>query len=165
MTEAECDRIKAEAQATLTRLAGLGPHSRVPRPRPVEQPRPAELPPIEDPMTTWRREAAEREERVAASKRAMGREEDAMRDWRLKAELEQMLAVQKDLVIEAVGTFLGESLEKERQASALQIAELKAELAKVRTELAELKLSVATAGDRRGALDMSNPLGARTRVN
>jgi hypothetical protein len=160
----DADRERIRSLATIARVDRILTEPRAPSPAEAA-PAPAP-PPIEDPMTTWRREAADREARVAEAKRAMRREEEnTMRDRILKGEAEQLVIAQKDLIIEAVGAFLGETLEQERNARKLEVAELKAELAKLRTELVELKLSVATAGDRRSALELPNPLSARTRLN
>lgn len=92
-----------------------------------------DLPPIEDPMAKWRREADEAAERRAKAKAAMRREEEACReayanagalaemDARLEAKVAELVAALAELVVE----------ERERHCRELEEfkRELKAEFA------------------------------------
>jgi hypothetical protein len=84
------------------------------------------------------------------------------------AKIANAIAAEREFVLEVVGQAIGEMLDKGREearkALALQVAELKVELAKTRTVLAEAKLFAAT-GDRRSVLDLPNPLRPKTQVN
>jgi hypothetical protein len=127
-SDADRQRILSEARSTLLD-ATMAERRREESPEAA----PAPEPPIEfeDTMTKYRRQNREQEQRFA-KERAMHRETDAMRDRRLKAELAQMLAAQKDFLIEVCGEAIAQLVrgvhdEIERQVGE-QIGKLRAEL-------------------------------------
>jgi hypothetical protein len=80
------------------------------------------------------------------------------------------LEAERTLVLEAVGQWVGKMLDDEREerkrALSLEARELRVQLVELRAVLGEYRAALATAGDRRSALDLPNPLSARTtRVN
>jgi regulator of protease activity HflC (stomatin/prohibitin superfamily) len=129
----------------------------------------ADLPPTEDKMERWRREAAEAEERRARAKAEREAEERRARAERtltetqaaqLEARLVGMINDTREFVLTVVGEALGEyriQLVDEISASYEDaFAKMSATIEALRAEL-----NLLNAADGKGPIDLPNPLQRR----
>jgi hypothetical protein len=160
MTEEERARILAEARENV-RLRDFPNATNVhadPPPQRVS----------EELRREWKRPEPEPKKRERGLDTAPAVEPD-WSGWEAWADAKINNAIQEErtFLIETIGQALGEMLEKEREehrkALRLEVAEMRLELVKLRTVLAEYRAFSADGG--RSVLDLPNPLSLRTRTN
>jgi hypothetical protein len=155
-SDTERERVLAEAHANLQR-----------RDEAVSY-----VPPREDPVAKWKREADEQEQRFARERKrqeerplerriAALEQELANARAELRQEIDQHIADERAFMLAVVGGALGEALDELRKDAKNELSdrlrELRVDMCELQTTLAELRQVIAA--DRSGkVLDLPNPL-------
>jgi hypothetical protein len=118
--------------------------------------------PMEDPLTKWKREADEQEQRFARERRRERRAEPAPVNWDLR--IAEAIADERQHVLAVLAETVVELNERQHEAIDTELRPLRVELAELRISNCELRAANAELREQLSAghvTDLPNPLQGR----